>query len=645
MQQPSELDSFKYWAFISYSHQDKTWGDWLHKGLETYRVPKKLVGSEGFDGPVPKRAFPVFRDREELPGSSDLGENISDALNQSRYLVVICSPRSARSIWVNEEIKSFIAIGKINKIVCLLVDGEPFSSTNECLPHALCSLPQQDREALNLVRVGSGKQEERNAILEILSRILGIESSQLLSLDRRRSRFQRMASVAAVIFAIAGGMVTWNVVQEKEWNRLKHESLLLAEQSLQQTAAGNTMQGIQQALNALPRSLEHQERPYLIEAEAALFKAVWHQNQSKTFKLEGDQGALRAAHFSADGHHIVTSLKHSWDETVPSDRSTRVWDAETGMVVLRLEGDKETVAKAVFSPDNRKILTKSEDGTVRIWDARSGNTEITVTGKTSGWLSGFPNTFMTPDSRRFVTGSVSGKSVNIWDATSGELQFSFQPSTEIRRVILDPKGTKFVTLMAAPNAPQVWDAQSGERLFELPVQESDVIFTGVFSPTGKTFVAGTQEGVAIVWDITTGKEQGRLFGHEDAISDLLFIDSERKILTGSKDGTARIWDITSGNETVRFKMGAGSISSVHISPDQRTALATSLLEDTVTLWDVETGVPLLNLDSANGFGEFSSDGKKLVTISAINPQTAIVWQMLPRGDELISLAKTLLSAP
>ena len=93
--------SFKYYAFISYSHQDKQWGDWCHKALETYRVPKKLVGTLGRDGAIPKRVFPVFRDREELPTSSDLGSNINESLKQSRYLIVICSPNSAKSQWVN----------------------------------------------------------------------------------------------------------------------------------------------------------------------------------------------------------------------------------------------------------------------------------------------------------------------------------------------------------------------------------------------------------------------------------------------------------------------------------------------------------------------------------------------------------------
>src|SRR5262245_5367924 len=130
----------KYWAFISYSHRDKAWADWLHKSLETFAVPSRLIGRDSRDGKVPQRLFPIFRDREELPTSGDLGGNISEALAASRYLVVICSPAAAASRWVDEEIRAFKALGKSNRVLCLIVDGEPNASDKpgtaaaECFP-------------------------------------------------------------------------------------------------------------------------------------------------------------------------------------------------------------------------------------------------------------------------------------------------------------------------------------------------------------------------------------------------------------------------------------------------------------------------------------------------------------------------------
>src|ERR1044072_4729521 len=114
---------YKYWAFISYSHADEEWAKWLHKSLETYRVPRKMVGRKTAYGEIPRRLMPIFRDRDELPGASDLGGKLTEALTRSRNLIVICSPKSAVSKWVNEEIKTYKSLGSDARVLCLVGDG------------------------------------------------------------------------------------------------------------------------------------------------------------------------------------------------------------------------------------------------------------------------------------------------------------------------------------------------------------------------------------------------------------------------------------------------------------------------------------------------------------------------------------------
>ena len=67
------MTGFRYRAFISYSHADRRWGHWLHRTLEGYRVPRKLVGMAGVEGPVPARLTPVFRDLDDLPAAAIVG--------------------------------------------------------------------------------------------------------------------------------------------------------------------------------------------------------------------------------------------------------------------------------------------------------------------------------------------------------------------------------------------------------------------------------------------------------------------------------------------------------------------------------------------------------------------------------------------
>ena len=218
-------DRFKYRAFVSYSHRDKKWGDWLHKALETYRVPKRVVGTPGRDGPAPKRLFPIFRDREELPASADLSDQITAALQQSACLVVICSPNSAKSIWVNEEILAYKRLGQEDRILAMIVDGEPNASDKpqvdpalECFPPALKFRAGADGR-LSEVRVepiaadaraqGDGKD---NAKLKVIAGILGVSFDALRRRDERRRAIRRMAATSVVAAVLgAAALYSWQV--------------------------------------------------------------------------------------------------------------------------------------------------------------------------------------------------------------------------------------------------------------------------------------------------------------------------------------------------------------------------------------------------------------------------------------------------
>jgi MTH538 TIR-like domain (DUF1863) len=209
---------FKYWAFISYSHADAKWGDWLHAALETYRVPSRLVRKAKPEGTVPKRIFPVFRDREELASSSSLGENIQGALRLSRALVVICSPRSAASRWVNEEVKLHKSMGREDRVFCLIVDGEPNAPADsgllECFPKAVRFQLDRDGEISNepaepiAADAREGKDGKRNALLKLIAGIIGVPFDELRQRERQRQARQRIRFGASIVgMMVAAGLI------------------------------------------------------------------------------------------------------------------------------------------------------------------------------------------------------------------------------------------------------------------------------------------------------------------------------------------------------------------------------------------------------------------------------------------------------
>ncbi len=136
-----------YKAFISYSHADnrevgRKWADWLHHELETYQVPHELAGQPNQYGQtVPTRIYPVFQDEKELSANADLSASLQDALDRSEFLIYLSSPRSARSVYVQEEIKHFKQTGRGGKIIALILRGEPEYGSEQteaqCFPDAL----------------------------------------------------------------------------------------------------------------------------------------------------------------------------------------------------------------------------------------------------------------------------------------------------------------------------------------------------------------------------------------------------------------------------------------------------------------------------------------------------------------------------
>lgn len=190
---------------------------WLHRALERYRVPPRLQGREGAYGTIGPRLPPVFRDRDELAASSDLASSVRAALEASAMLIVLCSPRAARSKWVNEEIRTFIALGRRDRIRCLVVDGEPHSADpeRECLPPALFEGSEAEPLAADLRKGQDGKQGAR---LKLIASILGVPYDELRQREavRRQRRLALFAAAATVGFVVMAGLAAFALIARAE---------------------------------------------------------------------------------------------------------------------------------------------------------------------------------------------------------------------------------------------------------------------------------------------------------------------------------------------------------------------------------------------------------------------------------------------
>ena len=169
----------QYRAFLSYSHKDEAFARWLHRQLEAWKVPRDLVGRATPKGTVPRTLRPIFRDRDDFAGGHSLKEATLQALRASEFLVVICSPHAARSPYVNEEVRLFKAMGRADRIIPVIVAGEPGGRDDECFPPAV-------KYAVN----ESGD--------------VGTESAEPIAADARESGDGRARALAKVVAGLLG---------------------------------------------------------------------------------------------------------------------------------------------------------------------------------------------------------------------------------------------------------------------------------------------------------------------------------------------------------------------------------------------------------------------------------------------------------
>jgi tetratricopeptide (TPR) repeat protein len=218
----------RYKAFISYSHEDDAEAARIHRRLESYRLPRRLVGRPTPYGPLPSRLWPIFRDREEMAASTDLSEAVRAALDRSGALIVLCSPAAARSRWVGEEIATFLALHPDRPVLAAIIGGEP----PDCFPEALrtrggdgiCYEPL----ATDLRPGGDGPQL---GLLKLVAGLTGVGLDDIVQRDahRRIRRVTAVTGVAVAAMLIMAAMTVYALEGRRNADRQRAEAEGLVE--------------------------------------------------------------------------------------------------------------------------------------------------------------------------------------------------------------------------------------------------------------------------------------------------------------------------------------------------------------------------------------------------------------------------------
>jgi WD40 repeat protein len=580
----------RYRAFISYSQQDKALAKGLHKALESYRVPRGAAVAIG-----PDRKLGRFcRDEEEMGAAADIAASVRGAIEDAESLIVLCSPRSAKSQWVNAEIVHFRKTARAGRVFAVILDGTPNATKpeDECFPPALRVAADPANRGLMPIEplaLDLRKDGRTRTIVRLAAGLLAVDFDDLWRRDRRRAAARRtqIGTGAVVVLLGFGALGAWAVREQS----VAH-SRQLAQASITQVDASGGRAIVQ---------------------------------------MSGRQGVVTLAVFSPDGVRVATT---------GVDGTARIWDAKTGGQLHVLRGpqddpatnmlDERQVASIAFSPDGSKVATASMDNTARIFDAGSGEALVQVEG-CPGWD---PQVSWVSDGTRIVTsGAANGKPGTPWIATASldgtARLWDGRDGTEVARFVGHEGGVNSVEFSADWTHIVTASSDGTARVWRLPQGDDDPEWAkGLGAPylldrprdvrAGERVVALAEGGSARLVASGTGAEIVSLTGervHAGAVHNAAFAPDGGRFVTSGADGSARVWRAADGAEVVRLLGHHDRVLDAQFSPDG-TRIATASADGTARLWDAHSGVELARLVTPVEAVQFSANGAHVAIINS-----------------------------
>jgi WD40 repeat protein/beta-lactamase regulating signal transducer with metallopeptidase domain len=311
------------------------------------------------------------------------------------------------------------------------------------------------------------------------------------------------------------------------------------------------------------------------------------RRQTARATLKGDLTPIWSVAYSPDGKVLAAG-----DGPNNTPGTVTLWDVATRKVKATLDGHERAVTTVVFSPDGSVVASGSWDGTIRIWDAQTGETRHVMDG-----LSGVTELAFSPDGRLLASAG-EGKVVTLWNVETGREESRLTGfAWPVQCVSFSPDGRYVATGGGAidnrPSADgevKVWDVAE-QTVVRMLAGPSRAVLALTFSPDGTRLAAGGLDETIHVWELESGEHQLILGGLGNCVQALSYSrDGLLLAWSGRGDGLVSLLDATTGAEVVRLVGHAAFVRGIAFAPDGRS-LATGSADRTIKLWEVPGSPP------------------------------------------------------
>ncbi|WP_437949286.1 hypothetical protein WME98_53505 [Sorangium sp. So ce296] len=538
----------------------------------------------------------------------------------------LVTPDGGRTLRLEKELLRLLPAEELSPILkaleraAILHAGEHQGSRYFELGHDwLARMVNEQREQ----RLREAEQRRREQEQQERFRRERAEAEARLAKERARRRvLVAIASAAATGVAGALGYWAWQERVAKEKARVAaEETRQRAEAKASEALDAKVESGVRELndrgqISMALKLLSEAKHPEAQRGWVGLASDALRENALRA-SLRGHEGPLTAASWSPDGKRVLTASE---------DGTARVWRADGTGQPVSLKGHGAAVLSAAWSPDGERVLTASEDGTARVWRADGAGQPVSLKGHGGPVVSAA----WSRDGQRVITVSRDGAArVHAADG-AGEPLALRGGAAPISCAAFHPDGARFLT-GSADGTVRWWSADAA-RTTDFRGHEDAVIFLAV-SPDGKRIATASRDGTARVWDAEGTGASVLLQGHTGAILHVAWSADSARVATGSADGTARVWPSDGGLvPPITLKGHAQSVVHVAFRPDG-AHLATASTDRTARLWPLDGSDPLVlrEHDAPVRAAAWSPDGSQVVTAAGADPagptndRTAKVW--------------------